>query len=305
MAEPAFKQALDMMRLGDLDGASKIAEAEIQRVENGGVSAGIWHYRLIRAKILGSRGRVEEALRYLESFASPGPLDLESSAGLKMYRGYFSGYLGRYEPAHRLLGDAEAIAREANLLSLQGDVFLSRAFIFFRQKDYVSSDLMYRSLLGVADKTGDWYFRGHALWGIGKNLMIQERHSDAMPWLNESLAIFGGVGAQLSVAMVFSELAVCHLGLGDDERAMRLLRDAERMNRDAGAIHNYQVVLANIGNVYLYRRDHFTAISYYQRALALAREIGDPVSTKKWTRNINLAYARIRQSVDERSPRIA
>jgi tetratricopeptide (TPR) repeat protein len=126
-----------------------------------------------------------------------------------------------------------------------------------------------------------------------------------MPWLNESLAIFGGVGAQLSVAMVFSELAVCHLGLGDDERAMRLLRDAERMNRDAGAIHNYQVVLANIGNVYLYRRDHFTAISYYQRALALAREIGDPVSTKKWTRNINLAYARIRQSVDERSPRIA
>ena len=49
------------------------------------------------------------------------------------------------------------------------------------------------------------------------------------------------------------------------------------------------------------RRDHFTAISCYQRALALAREIKDPVSIKKWTRNINLAYARIRLEVDQQN----
>jgi hypothetical protein len=50
---------------------------------------------------------------------------------------------------------------------------------------------------------------------------------------------------------------------------------------------------------------YFTAIKYYERALALARQIKDPVSVKKWTRNINLAYARIRLSVDEAHPRIA
>jgi hypothetical protein len=76
------------------------------------------------------------------------------------------------------------------------------------------------------------------------------------------------------------------------------------VNREAGVVHNYQVVLANIGSVYLHRREHFTAISYYQRAPALAREIKDAVSVKKWTRNINLAYARIRRSVDEANPRI-
>ena len=37
----------------------------------------------------------------------------------------------------------------------------------------------------------------------------------------------------------------------------------------------------------------------------MAREIKDPVSIKKWTHNINLAYARIRQSVDQTNPRIA
>ena len=86
---------------------------------------------------------------------------------------------------------------------------------------------------------------------------------------------------------------------------MELFRKAERVNYDAGVVHNYQVVLANIGNVYLHRHDYFTAISYYQRALALAREIKDTVSIKKWTRNINLAYAKIRYSVDQSSPRTA
>jgi tetratricopeptide (TPR) repeat protein len=191
-----------------------------------------------------------------------------------------------------------------NLNGLVGDICLSRAFIFFRQKDYVSSDLTYHSVLAIADQIGGWHYRGHALWGIGKNLMIQEHHTEAIPWLMESLAIFEDAGARLSIAMVWSELAVCHLGLGDDIRAMELLRQAERVNREAGAVHNYQVALANIGNVYLHRCNHFTAISYYQRALALAREIKDLVSIKKWTRNINLAYARIRLSVDEQNPRI-
>ena len=59
------------------------------------------------------------------------------------------------------------------------------------------------------------------------------------------------------------------------------------------------MVLANIGNLYFHSCDHFAAISYYRRALDLARQIKDPVSIKKWTYNINLAYARIRATVDQ------
>jgi hypothetical protein len=55
-------------------------------------------------------------------------------------------------------------------------------------------------------------FRGHALWGIGKNLMIQEHCHEAMPWLEDSLKTFDGAGARIEIAMVWSEMAVCHLG---------------------------------------------------------------------------------------------
>ena len=98
---------------------------------------------------------------------------------------------------------------------------------------------------------------------MGKNLMIQEQYREAVPWLDDSLRIFEGAGSRLSIALVWSELAVCFLGMGWDHEALELLRKAEIINHEAGFIHNYQVVLANIGNVYLHRGDHFTVISYY------------------------------------------
>jgi tetratricopeptide (TPR) repeat protein len=201
-----------------------------------------------------------------------------------------------------LLAKAETGARDAGLLELLCEVYQRQAMILFRQKDYASSDRIFRTILDLSEDVGGWYFRGNALWGIGKNLMIQGHHRDAMPWLRDALGVFESVDARLPVATVWGELAVCHLGLGDDGKALELFQKAAQRDSEAGAIPNYQVALANIGNVYLYQRDYLTAIQYYRRALALAREIRDPVSIKKWTYNINLAYARIRQSVDEQHP---
>jgi tetratricopeptide (TPR) repeat protein len=304
MQPSAEQRACELILIGDLRSASEIAEGEIDRLGDQGNSTELWGLRFIRARVLDAQGHVEEALRYLETRGQPTAEDIESRAALRVYRGAYSGSLGRYEPSHRLFEEAETLARDAGLFKLLGNIYLSRAFIFFVQKDYASSEALFRAALKIAEQVGGWYLRGHSLWGIGKTLMIQEHYDEAMPWLNESLEIFENASARLSIAMVWSELAVCYLGLGDDEGAMVLLRKAEQVNYEAGVIHNYQVVLANIGNVYLHRRDHFAAISYYRRALALAREIKDPVSIKKWTRNINLAYARIRLAVDQVSPQV-
>lgn len=291
-----------LLRLGDIDGASRLADGEIDRIADTGNTNGLWKIRFVRAEILALRGQVEGALTYLESLPPPDARDLESCASLKMYRGGLHGSLGRYAPSHQLLDEADAMAREADQIELLGEICLSQAFLFFLQKNYPSSDRMFRAALGIAEQVGGWYFRGHGMWGIGKNLMIQGLYREAIPWLEDSLEIFEGAGARLSIALVWSELGVCDLGLGQDEKALALFRKAEIVNKEAGFVHNYQVVLANIGNVFLHRRDHLIAISYYQRALMLAREIKDPVSIKKWTYNINLAYARIRADVDAIAP---
>jgi tetratricopeptide (TPR) repeat protein len=169
-----------------------------------------------------------------------------SSASLKMYRGSFCGYLGRNEASHRLLGEAAALAEEAGLLELLGDIYLCHGFTFFRQADYISSTALYQSALNLCDRVDSGHLRGHGLWGIGKNLMIRSRYQEALPWLEKSLAVFEAEDSPLSVATVWSELAVCYLGMGDDQKAVELFRRCEQVDYEAGLMHGYQIDLANI-----------------------------------------------------------
>src|SRR6266446_1755590 len=209
MEDSSDKPARGLLRLDDLDGASRIAEDELGRVKDYGNAAQIWRLRFVRAEIMRLRGHTEEALNYLETRASvypPEASDAESPIGLMMHSGYCCGLLGRYQRSHLLLAEAEEKAGRASLLELLCEVYQRQAMIFFRQQDYASSDRIFRSILKLSDGVGGWYFRGNALWGIGKNLMIQEHYRDAVPWLHESLEVFEGVNAPLSVATVWSEL---------------------------------------------------------------------------------------------------
>jgi tetratricopeptide (TPR) repeat protein len=307
--ESSNRIARDLIRLGDLDAATRFAEAEFQRPSGGQpLLEGFWGMCLIRADLLRLRGRTEEALAFLlseEEAFPPNAGDLPTLIGLKKSRGYCLGQLGKYAQSHGLLQEAEYAAREAGLLELLCEVYQCQAMIFYLERDYESSDRFFRLILDASDLVGGWYFRGNALWGIGKNLMIQGHYRAAMPWLEESLALYESAGARLLIAIVWSEMAVCHLGLGDDQKSLELLENALRIQSEAGTVQNYLVVLANIGNVYSHRGDYLTAIAYFRRALELAREIKDPVSIQKWSGNLRLAYASLRQSVDRLDSRTA
>ncbi|MGA8431059.1 MAG: hypothetical protein WB729_14645 [Candidatus Sulfotelmatobacter sp.] len=221
-----------------------------------------WGLRFVLADAIEAQGRVEDALQFLESHPAPDAAATESWATLKMYQGSYTGYLGRYSISYRLFDVAEAIARNADLLFLLGDVHLARAFVLFRQKEHAASECQYRCVLELSEKVDGWHLRGHGLWGIGKNLMIQRQYREALGWLDSSLAIFEEFAYPVMIATVWSELGLCHLALGDDVKAMELLRKAERLDLECGSRHNYQVVLADIGNVYLHRREYLTAVDY-------------------------------------------
>jgi len=299
MDQTPEQQAVNCLRLGELDRANYLAEQEI--IADQGGARRLWLCRFVRADVLRIRGGPEPALAYLDSLPVPEAEDAASCSSFKLRRGHCMGLLGRHQPCQRLLDEAQTIAFKANASESLAEVHLSRAFIHYLRQDYAAADSEYHAVLKLSEQIPGWYFRGYGMWGIGKVLMIREAHKEAIPQLNESLRVFEDVGAKLPIAMVWSELAVCYLGLGDDVQALELLQKAERVDYEAGAIHNYQVSLANIGNVYLYRRDYFTAICYYRRALEYSRQLKDPVSIKKWTFNITLAYARIREAIDTRS----
>jgi len=291
--------ARDLLRRYDLEAARSIADSALRsNCEDP------WPYHVVLLEFERLQGRRETALQELNRLqrkSPPSTHDVESWIEIKRLVGYYSGLLGQYEIAHRWLNDAEFLAREGGKSEAQAEVHLCQAMISFLQQNYMESDRIFRIVLDLSKEIGGWYFRASALWGIGKNLMIQNFYVDAIPWLQESLSIFESARVDLSMALVWSELAVCHLGLGNDQLSLDLLKKAELVQQKAGTVANYQVVIANIGNVYMYRGDYTTAIDHYRRALSIAQEIKDPVSIRKWTYNINLAYLKLREQVDHPS----
>ncbi|MFZ1085002.1 MAG: tetratricopeptide repeat protein [Terracidiphilus sp.] len=301
MKESIDKTTRDLIRLGDLDGADRIVKAEFERNDDLGPSAEVWGLRLCRADLLRLSGRVEEALEYLllkESAFPPEGDDLSSIIGLKKTRGYCLGQLGKYAPSHGLMEEAEFLARKAGMLEMLCDVQSCQGMIFYLQKDHEPSSRIYRFILDASDQMDGWYFKNNARWGIGKNLMAQGFYNEAIQWFEESLTIAESAGSRALMALAWGELAVCHLKLGDDGKSLSLLKNALQIHFETGRVQNYLVSLANIGNIYLYRCDYLRAIDYYRRALELAYEIKDPVSIRKWSHNIRLSYARLRESVE-------
>jgi tetratricopeptide (TPR) repeat protein len=183
------------MRIDDLAGARAAVQDNFERFGDQGHSGEIWSLRLIHADLLRLGGQTEGALAYVDAklAAFPPVADaLPIQIGLRKTRGYCLGLLGKYAPSHEMLSEAESIARDDGILDLLCEVHQCRAMIFYLQKDFESSDRMFRQILAASEQLGGWYFRANALWGIGKNLMIQRFHSAAMPWLEESLALFEG-----------------------------------------------------------------------------------------------------------------
>jgi len=149
----------------------------------------------------------------VESLTPPPLDDVESGASLKMHRGTARGCwdamsLRTDSSVKRRIWPATQDCQNSKGCLVSGSyLFPPERLRFFRP--LVSTRAEY------CRRVGGWFFRGHALWGIGQNLVIQGRY-DAMPWLEESLRIFEGDDARLSMALVWSEMAVCCLGMGQD-----------------------------------------------------------------------------------------
>jgi tetratricopeptide (TPR) repeat protein len=71
--------------------------------------------------------------------------------------------------------------------------------------------------------------------------------------------------------------------------------------RESGVMQLYGICEADIGNVYLQWGSYAIAISYFQRALKIAEEIGDGVSQRKWSHNLALAYGKLGDDANRQS----
>lgn len=293
MTASILEEARSAHRCGDLKRALELAQRGLSS-RNTGLSPREQHdLWVLKSHCLNASGRWRESLDALESAGHVRELDTEAHARLVMHRGYLMGSLARYSECWSLLSQAEQTAREQGLSTVMAEVQWRRGMISIFVGDYDSADTCFRSALEVARAENNQLLQSLILAGLAKNIMYRGEYGAAIPRFEEALADFEKLQYPFYCAVIWTELANCYSNIGEAEKALEFFHKAELVFLESGAIPNYQVCLANIGNVYLYRREFLTAISYYQRALELARQLGDQLSIAKWLHNLGQAYTQL------------
>ena len=295
--DSAASIAVALVQLGDLDGAWKAVECGIEKSGTDRRQRAFWHFRFLRSEVLRLRGLHGEALDYLDSLGSPANDDLVSQTEMCMHRGYNAAILGRYDFADKLLKCAKTLADSAALLELQGEIKVRQAMVAYFRKDYRTSESLYRSVAETQRDKHGWYLFTIARGGVGKSLMAQKRYQDALPWLEQAHDTANSVNARYRASLIAGEMAICYLGLGDSEKALQIHMAEAKFLSNLGALHAFQICLCDIGNVYFYRGDYLTALSYYHRALEIAEEIKASAAIEKCRGNIQLAHERLRRQL--------
>jgi tetratricopeptide (TPR) repeat protein len=293
------ESAISFFRCGDLDMAWRATEEGIDAVGDNCFASDFWQLRFVRAQILSLRGQIRESLTYLDSLGSPPAEDVESIIGLAMHRGYLLAMLGHYVLAHATLSKAEALASTSELVELEGEVRVRQAMVACFERDVSRAQELYQRVVDSQVRKQDEYLYCVALAGVGKTFMARREYREALTWLEKSLEIAESQCFGLLRPAIMGEMGACYLGLEEHGRSLELHFAIDRLLSKSGARRSHTVNLSDIGNVYLQKGDYTTAISYYGRALAMAREIEFAACVENCNSGIRLAYAKVLESIDK------
>jgi tetratricopeptide (TPR) repeat protein len=217
----------------------------------------------------------------------------ELSIALRILRAssYCSG--GRYRQSNELLEQAIRDAADCGLTALEAEANVRRGFLFYQLNRFTESEQCYQRALDLGSGLADKYLQAIAMAGIGKNIMRSGRYVEATEYFRELRNTANEIGELLFSAVLACEVGWGHMNQRDFVPALNALLEAEPVLKKAGLKQMHGICEADIGYIYLQWGSYPVAVSYFQRALATATEIGDVVSQRKWSQNLAIAYSKL------------
>ncbi|GAA1972818.1 tetratricopeptide repeat protein [Amycolatopsis minnesotensis] len=121
---------------------------------------------------------------------------------------------------------------------------------------------------------------GYGLWtaelGLSEVCRADGRHTEALGRVRRAVEAMHEAGVRLLDVRAYVELARCHAGLGDLERAEAFARRAARGAHERGQRLMAARASSALGHVLAAKGEHATARAAWQAALAIFAEVGAP-----------------------------
>jgi len=224
------------------------------------------------------RGQFNDAIERLQQ-----PLPKELATGdlavlRKVLLANAEDYSQRTAAAEADISEAERLAADSppkivmQVMQVRGDLEIS-------QKRYAKAEAAFRKVLEIARSQRVTASEAVALGSLGQVSTGLEHYDEAADWYKAALDLARANGKNSSLSTTLGNIASSYDALGDYENAGDYYLQAEQAAFHAGQKAERVQWLSNLSYVYSEKSDYAQADTNASHALALARELQDPLST--------------------------
>ncbi len=154
-----------------------------------------------------------------------------------------------------------------------GEVLQARGFLASEQKRSASAEKFYQLSLSFADVHNDVFLKSTSLLNLGAESLSEGRFDEAVDRSRGAYQVAQAINARAVQLVAEGNLGWAYYELGDPERGLNLLLEAQTLATQLQDVSNQENELTNIGYIYMDQRKFDLASQSFQRALQIAKDI--------------------------------
>ncbi len=262
-----FEHARRTFQRGDLIHSQQEAQEGYRRFSRLN-SEWAWKFKLLEAESLLWRGQYSEVLTLLDS-ENLSTAPTETVISIQTLRGIAHARQLDLATAKDEFDQAERLCNPPEAASC-GEAFQGRGIFALGQNQFSEAQRYLELALSFAKARGDHFLETTSLVNLG-GVLVQEGHFDeAIDRSNAAYLASTALEAGDDALAAQENLGWAYYRLGDSERALHLMLEAEKHAGQLGDVYDQENALTNIGYIYMDARSFDRAEQSFQRALDLA-----------------------------------
>src|ERR1700686_960262 len=266
--QAAFEHAQLTFQHGDLIHSQQEAEAGYRRFL-GSNPEWAWKFRILQAESLLWRGKYPEVLALLD-FGTRTSAPQDTIIPVLTLRGIAHARQLDLEAATRDLAEAERLCTPAAAAGC-GEAFQGLGIFDLGQNQFSAARQQFELSLSFARAHSDRFLETTSLLNLGGVLVKEGRFDEAIDRSDAAYKASVALGAGDIALAAQENVGWAYYRLGDSERALQLLQEAERRADQLGDVFDQENGLTNVGYIYMDAHDSVQAEQSFQQALILAK----------------------------------
>lgn len=264
-APVAFERSYKVFVTGDLEQTQERAHRESERFRANPEWA--WKFRILEARAAIWRGNYDDALKMMDSTFVPPRADL--LIPVLALESIGNSRLHQFSKAELNLKNADELCAESRDRSC-GEVLQAHGLLANDMERLAEARRFLQLSRTFAQAHGDTFLESTSLLNLSTVSLKEERFGDAIDWSMAALESAHSLGAGDVALAAEGNLGWASFMLGDLERALPLLQDAEKQAAALGDVYVQENELTNMGYIYMAQHQLDLAARSFQRALELS-----------------------------------